>query len=130
MGIAAFVVSNIVQVARQLFFAQESLHSKVSEECGRAIKEEMVAIERARTTASLSIEQEAVRAKFTAERALARQASPNDLDKACATDPAGPQARAALARFERAAESHALREATDLRPVRLDAESFISGPPR
>ncbi|MBX3207860.1 MAG: hypothetical protein KF764_22635 [Labilithrix sp.] len=132
--VAAFVVSNIAQVARAVFGEPESETAageprfpKVGPACAERVEAELVAIEKAREAASSEKSAEAARGRYESERRAARTPA---LEQACSGDPHGADALASLARFERAAESHALRTATELRPVRLAAQSFISGHPR
>jgi hypothetical protein len=129
--VAAFVVSNIWQVARALFGASESAAevaaaAKVHPDCAAAIAREIEAIEKARSTASMEANGEAAKDRYDRERRSSQKAT----DTVCAAEPQGSEALAALARLERAAKAHAVRDATELRPVRLAAQSFIRGQPR
>ena len=132
--VAAFVISNIAQVARALFgapetetAAAEARFPKVGPDCGKTMEEQIKAIEQARVAASTEPTADAAKARFTSERSSGREKSPA-VERACSSDPHGKDALAALARLERAAESHALRTAGELSLVRLGAQSFISGP--
>ena len=80
-----------------------------------------------RAAASAEPNGDAAKARYASERTATR--SP-ELERACSADPSGQDALAALARFDRAAESHSVRLATELTPVRLAAQSFISGHPK
>lgn len=129
--VAAFVVSSIGQVARALFGAPESaaeaaVTAKVDPGCAAAIAREIESIEEARSTASMESNGEAAKDRYDRERRVSQEGP----DRACAADPQGSEALAALARLERAARAHAVRDATELRPVRLAAQSFIRGQPR
>ncbi|MDF2698044.1 MAG: hypothetical protein K0S65_6427 [Labilithrix sp.] len=127
--VAAFVVSNIAQVASALFggtaAAAEASGPTVGPACGKSLNDQLVAIDKALLAASSEPNDEAARARYASERRAAR--SP-ELEQSCAADPAGTDALAALARFDRAAESHAVRTVTELRSVRMAAQSFIRGP--
>ncbi len=133
--VAAFVVSNIAQVARALFGAPESEAAaaepsrfpKVGDACGELLKGQLQAIEKARVSASTEPDGDAAKARYASERSASR---PPELDRTCSADPNGTDALAALARYDRAAESNALRLAAELTPVRLSAQSFISGHPK
>lgn len=130
--VAAFVVSNIAQVGSALFGANgggaqaaAARFPKVNEICAQVIADEVVAIDKALLAASSEPSGEAARARYASERAGRRT---SDLERACGADPNGTDALAALARFDRAADSHAVRTATELSPVRLSTQSFIRGP--
>ena len=133
--VAAFVVSNIVQVARAVFgspeneavAAEASRFPKVGPACGALLEAQLQAIEKARAAAATEPNGDAAKARYANERSAAR--SP-ELEPTCSADPSGTDALAALARFDRAAESHSVRQASELTPVRLAAQSFISGHPR
>jgi hypothetical protein len=128
--IAAFVVSNVTQVGRQIFGpnggAATKPAAKVNDACAKAIEGEMRVIELARLAASTEQSEAAAATRYASERERARS---RDLEPACSGDPSGADALAALARFDRASESHAVRIASDLTPVRLSTQSFISGHP-
>ena len=134
--VAAFVVSNIAQVARALFGAPEdeaaaaepSRFPKVGPACAKLLAAHVESIDKARLAASTEPNGDAAKARFASERGAAR--SQSELEHTCSADPAGNDALAALARFDRAAESHAIRLASELTPVRLAAQSFISGHPK
>jgi hypothetical protein len=131
--ITLFVISSITQIARKVFGgpdaaeAQSARFPKVGTECGEALKEAMGAIETTRLAASTENGADAAKARYVSERRVHRR---TDLDGRCGADPHGTEALAALARLDRAAESNAVREARELSPVRLAAQSFISGPTR
>lgn len=128
--VSAFVVSNIVQVARALFGSEGTTASVpapvIKGDCANLLKAQTTEIDRARVLASEEQSGEAARATYAAARKKAREQA-GDLDRACTSDPRGTDALAALARLDRAAESHAVRTAAELSPVRLAAQSFISG---
>ena len=133
--VAAFVISSIAQVARKVFGEPETLAGAAdarlpkvsSSRCAAALAQEIAAIDNARAIASTEENKDAAKARFSRER---REKTTADAPGACAEDPHGTEALASLARFDRAAEAHALREASELSPVRLAAQSFISGHPR
>jgi hypothetical protein len=133
LGVAAFVISSIVQVGRALFFGTpepttttEAAEKAVGENCARLLEEHDQAIAQARIAASTAPDGDAARALYAKWRLPTKERQP-ELDQACAGDPHGADALAALARFDRAAESHAVRTASELSPVRLSAQSFIRG---
>ena len=133
--VAAFVVSNIAQVARAVFgvpdtaaaAADPSRFPKVGAACAELLEAQLRAIDEARAAASTEPNGDAAKARYATLRSAARSA---ELEQTCSADPSGPDALAALARFDRAAESHAIRLASELTPVRLAAQSFISGHPK
>ena len=95
--------------------------------CARAIEDDMRAIEAARLVASTEKTGGAAKDRYAAERRLARERSA-DRDVVCHDAPQRIEALAALARLDRASEAHAVRESSELSPVRLAAQSFIRGP--
>ncbi|MBX3212993.1 MAG: hypothetical protein KF850_13225 [Labilithrix sp.] len=132
--VAAFVISNIAQVASAVFGEPDSVEAaggptfpKVGPACAEVLGAEAAAIDEARQAASAEATADAARARYERERSTKR--SP-ELERVCSADPHGIDARASLARLERAAEAQAVRTVTELRPVRLSAQSFISGHPR
>jgi hypothetical protein len=130
--VGAFVASSIAQVAFHVFGAaggEVLATGRVGDACARAIGEAIDGIDRARTVASAEANADVSRARYANERAREGKQSAN-VEAACSGDPRGTEALAALARLDRAAEAHAIREARDLSPVRLAAQSFISGPNR
>lgn len=128
LGVAVFVVSSILQVGGALFGtgARADSAKAVAPACGRLLEEQSRAIELARVAASAEPSAEAARARYAAERQPGR-ALTGEIDRTCAEDPRGKDALAALARFDRAAESHAVKTAAELSPVRLASQSFIRG---
>ncbi len=141
--VTAFVVSNIWQVARAVFFTPESEAEmarapKVGEECSRALKQSIRAIENARLAASMEPNGDAAKARYTRERRQpslgligdAPQEPAGDPKGACSSDSHGTAALAALVQLDRTAETHAVRDARELSPVRLATHSFIRGQPR
>lgn len=128
LGVAAFVVSSIQQVAGQVFLSpkdegEAQIHPKVATDCESALRLEIEAIEKARIAASRELNPENARATYAALRPPA--SPPIEVKTACAKDPNGLAATAALVRLDRAAETHAFSESNDLRAVRLAAQSFI-----
>lgn len=135
--VTAFVASSIAQVGGALFGAgtggsgtrgalPESTFPVASPDCARLLEEDSQAIELARAAASLEVDGDAAKARFARDRAAARDRAPAR-DRVCGGDSHDGDALAALARLERAAESHAIRTATELSPVRRGAQSFIRG---
>lgn len=131
--VAIFVASSIVQVARAVFFtpaseAESAVSPKVGVECGQALAEQIRAIDEAQKLASSEPNADAAKARYTSERRAwdDRDGTPKP-KQACASDPHGPEALAAIARLDRTAEAHSIRDASELRAVRLTAQSFIRG---
>lgn len=123
--VGAFIISNIWQVARVTFGEQSGASiPKVEAACGAAIEKEIAAIDRARETASAEHDGEAARATYAA----ARKKESSDAKTACANDPHGVDALAAVGRLDRSAESHAVRDASEIGPMRQTARSFIRVP--
>lgn len=131
--VAAFVLSSIAQVARPLFGipqaeAARPAAAQVGAPCAAKLSEQIRAIERARSVASEAPSDDEARAAYVRERGADRDRA--ELEQACAGDPNGTEALAALARLDRAAEARASKDAAELTTVRLGAHSFISGHPR
>lgn len=124
VGVGAFIWSNIWQVARVTFGDQSRDIPRVEAACGAAIEREIGAIDRAREAASGERDADSARATYAATR----KSDASDLKTACATDPNGPDALAAVGRLDRAAESHAVRDANEIGPMRRNARSFIKVP--
>jgi hypothetical protein len=118
--VAAFTISNVVQVATVVFASPEAA-PKVGPACAVFIEENALAIESALRAALSETDRDAAKARYSSERGHS-----SGTTKACEADPNGPAALAALARLDRAAESQAVRTATDLHSVRVAAQSFIS----
>lgn len=125
--IALFTFSNIWQVAHRVF-GEGSAESRpsvaVGAACGEALGAEIADIERARLLASTERTGDSARSRYARERTHKTLLG----SAGCEADPGGLEALAALARLDRAAEAHAVRESTELSPVRLAAQSFIRGP--
>jgi hypothetical protein len=129
--IAVFVVSNVWQVAVVVFAEPTELGPRVTDvRCQEALKKEIQAIETARQRAISEESVESARSRYEHERAETTETRRDAPSTACASDPQGAAALAALAQLDRASESRALRDVGELRPVRLFARSFISGHPR
>lgn len=125
--IAVFTFSNIWQVARRVFgegSAETPPSVAVGPACGESLAAEIADIERARLLAATERTADAARARYTRERTHKTLL----VSGGCEADPNGQEALAALARLDRAAETHAVRESSELSPVRLAAQSFIRGP--
>jgi hypothetical protein len=117
--LAVFVASNVVQVARRVFGDVDDV-ARVDPPCAAAIESEMRAIDAARMAATTELGAEEARARYARERKSAAAASTSCKDQ--------EEALAALARFDRASEALAVRTSSELRPVRLAAQSFIRSP--
>lgn len=128
--VAAFVISNIWQVAYVLFVAEPASEAdasrtpKVTGACKAAIAEEMSSIAAAAEIASREPDGDTARSRYMKER----RGNTRSPGAACTSDPHGTEAMAALERLDRASQAHTVRDATELRAVRLSAQSFISGP--
>jgi hypothetical protein len=128
--VAAFVASSIFQVARRVFDPRASADVKgtipagVGAECGRALAEAIGAMDTARIAASRENGADAARSRYTS---APHGPAPAALEERCRADGEATEALAALARFDRAAEAQAVRDASELSPVRLAAQSFIRG---
>ncbi len=127
--IGLFVISSIYQVARRVFGdpADGSGGTLIEGPCAQAIEDEMRAIEAARLAASTEKTGDAAKDRYLAERRISGERSA-DRDALCRDAPQRIEALAALARLDRASEAHAVRESSELSPVRLAAQSFIRGP--
>jgi hypothetical protein len=143
--LAVFVASNIVQVARVVFATPSpdgSAHSptrppdtpKVGPACADALTAEIRAIDVAQALALVEPNVEAAEARYATERRSpsikTKQGTTDDPRRACANDPSGADAIAAVARLDRIAETHAVHAAGELSTVRLAAQSFIRDVPR
>lgn len=125
--VALFTFSNVWQVAWRVFgpdAAAAPPSMAVGDACGAALSSEIRDIERARLVASTEKDGPTAKDRYARERAAQKGAAA----RVCDADPHGTDALAALARFDRAAEAHAVRESSELSPVRLAAQSFIRGP--
>lgn len=125
--VAAFVVSNVWQVAVTIFGDRDSRtnYPKVGEACGNAIQAEMASIEKARVAAAATKDGQTASSTYASAR---KDGGGSDAKAACASDPNGTDALAALERLDRAAESHAVRDASEIGPMRNSARSFIRVP--
>lgn len=125
VGVGAFILSNVWQVARVTFGDQTGENfPKVEAACAAAIEQEIAAIDRARIAASGERDGVSARAAYAA----ARKKEASDPRVACASDPHGVDALAAVGRLDRSAESHAVRDASEIGPMRQSARSFIKVP--
>ena len=125
--VALFTFSNIWQVAWRVFgpeAAESPPSMAVGGACGAALSTEIRDIERARLVASTEKDGPTAKDRYTRERSAQKGAA----TRVCEADAHGTDALAALARFDRAAEAHAVRESSELSPVRGTAQSFIRGP--
>ncbi len=128
--VALFTFSNIWQVAWKVFgpdAAEAPPSMAVGDVCGTALSTEIRDIERARLVASTEKDGPTAKDRYARER-MGHPGEKGTSARVCETDPHGTDALAALARFDRAAEAHAVRESSELSPVRLAAHSFIRGP--
>ncbi len=128
-GVGAFVASCIWQVAFAVFAgggAAEPTSLKVERACADGIEELILGVDVALAGVAVGgHEQEARRSYATArDTKWTRRA---EIEQACANDPNGKDALAAVARYDRAAEATIVRQANELTLVRNQAQSFISG---
>ncbi len=120
---AAFVISNIWQVGLTLF--GDAPHEAVAQgPCRAGIEELSGALDRA---AKAAVE---ARDDADAERRYSEARRPEwdryeEVRRACAAQPRGVDAMAALTRLERAHRSAVGRSAAALAPVRREVDSFI-----
>jgi hypothetical protein len=119
---AVFIVSSTIQVASAVF--RSPLEApKVGAPCGAYIAALIAGVDAAiEAAASAADGEEAKKRYLESRRIVDRQASG---ERTCAEDPHGGEALAAVARYDRAAETFAARRGTELSPVRLRAQSFI-----
>lgn len=128
--VAAFVISNIAQVASALFgsgaaeAASAGGAATVGPACAEELRGAIARVELARAAASTEPNGDAAKARYERERQPPPAADP---ERACAGEARGHEALAALARLDRAARTRALRDAEQLKTVRRGAQSFISG---
>lgn len=126
--VAAFVVSNVWQVARQVFVDPAAADAPVvGPACGALLAEEDASIRAAEEAALRAKDDEEARRAYDAARTASRARAP-ERERACAGDPQGALALAAFARLDRAAQAHVARRGAELSPVRLAAQSFIRVP--
>ena len=128
--VAAFTLTNIWQVAWRVFgsdAAESPPSMAVGDACGTALSTEIRDIERARLVSSTEKDGATAKDRYARER-IGHPGEKGASSRVCEADPHGTEALAALARFDRAAEAHAVRESSELSPVRLAAYSFIRRP--
>lgn len=118
-----FVLTSTVQVSSAVFSSNESVtpEAKVGERCGAAIATLIQGVDDALAAAGASAAEEAKRRYLEKRREVPRE----EAERACADDPHGAEALAAVARYDRAAETFAARRGSELSPVRVRAQSFI-----
>jgi len=97
----------------------------VGQGCATAVRDEIAAIDQARTLASHETDGALARQRYADQRSARHGKT---ADGACAADPHAADVLAALARFDRAAQAQAGRDADELSPVRRAAQSFIRVP--
>ncbi len=121
---SAFIVASIVQIARAVFQDDARIHAVASEACAATLRAEAGAIDRALAAAAAASDaREGERMYF--ETLSADPLLEDRGRRACASDAAGADALAALARLHRAAESSVRRQSAALGPVRREVYSFI-----
>jgi hypothetical protein len=124
---AAFIVSSVWQIAAQLFgfgAASRPEAPRASAACATGLRELAAAVDRGSAAAQGAGSADEAEQRY--KDAVAKTWSEKDqLLRPCQDDPAGPEAMAALARLDRAAEGAARRQAGELGPVRREVESFI-----
>jgi hypothetical protein len=126
---AAFILSSVWQISSQVFgFAGASPPAarRVGAACAGALHKDVLAIDLALVDAepvSMVGPEEAAGAYQHAK--LRGWVDDTRLAESCAGEAAGPDAIAALFRYERAAEGAVRRSSTELGPVRREVESFI-----
>jgi hypothetical protein len=128
VGVAAFVVSSTAQVAIAVFGTSSTggTSASVGPACADGLKELVAGIDFAMVDA-LSIDHtDDARHRYVVARDAkwSRRAA---IDEACVNEPNGKDALAAVARYDRAAEASVVRHVSELSPVRIQAQSFISG---
>jgi hypothetical protein len=118
-----FVLASIAQVAGAVF-AGDRVHGVASAGCAAALREHASALDRALAAAAPAADLKEAERLY--QDALGAHAGTNDGDPvACASDPVGADAMAALARLRRATESAVRRQSSALGPVRREVDSFI-----
>ena len=139
--VAAFVVSNISQVAHTLFGSpgrsapsERTSADALDPACAERAATYIKAIDAARAAAVLETDVEASHVAYAREReaTLSRAGigGPSALERACERDPRSLDALAAVTRLDRVSESSASRMIDELSPVRTSARSSISGSTR
>lgn len=121
---SAFIVSSTAQVAWALFATPAAAGPPTGEACAVAVRDLAQAVDRALVAGT------GAREPAEAERRYAEARRPEwdrreDALRACAGDPAGLDAVAALARLDRAAAEAVRRQSAELAPVRREVDSFI-----
>jgi hypothetical protein len=128
---AAFVLSSVWQISSQLFgfgSASRPETRHVGATCAASIESSVVAIDTARLKPSGAMGPDEAYERYRKAKA-ASAIDDEKLQQGCAGDPSGPEALAALARYDRAAEASVRRRAVELGPVRREVMSFINRPP-
>lgn len=121
-----FIVTSTVQVALAVF-GEKAEAPKVTDRCGAHIAALIAAIDGAIDAAASAPDAEEGKKRYLASRTSHDGAAPKS---SCSEDPHGAEALAAVARYDRAAETFAARRGSELNPVRLRAQSFIRQVPR
>jgi hypothetical protein len=123
-GSAAFIVSSVWQIASAVFLPETTGNPRVGQACAAAIAELEHGVDRGVAAAVSNTNPDEAERLYQSSRGDAWQKK-DDLLRPCETEPVGPEAVAALARFDRAAASSLRRHVTELGPVRREVESFI-----
>lgn len=125
--LGTFVVSNIAQVFRVLYFGPESernARAVQAEPCRRELTTLADGLERATIEAASARDAAKAEASYHEKRAALSPAFLS-AERACAAETNGPEALAAMTRLDRAAEATARRRGEALAPVRREVDSFI-----
>lgn len=125
---SVFIVTTTVQVAGAVF-GDKAEPPKVTERCGAHIAALVAGIDAAIDAAAGAPDAEEAKKRYLASRHAA-SAKASGTAPSCNQDPHAPEALAAVARYDRAAETFAARKGSELNPVRLRAQSFIRQVPR
>lgn len=127
--VAAFVISNIAQVVRILYFAPDEPGARAvrGEPCRADLGALVHGIERAAAEASAARDADDAVAVYREKRG-ALAATWASAETTCHAEPNGPEALAAMTRLDRAAEGAAREKGIRgalLAPVRREVDSFI-----
>lgn len=121
---AAFIASSVVQIASAVFRSTSGGPRRASTGCAEAITRLTAAVERARSAASVPAGGDPAQ-RYAEAKQPEWGADRDGLTRHCDADPVGPDALAALARLDRAAEASVHRQTAELAPVRREVDSFI-----
>lgn len=123
---AVFVGSTTYQVAVELFGNRSAIADapRVGGACAAGLRALATAIDPVLSTTQRAADRDEAKRLYDAAKQPVWQHYP-DVARACEAEPNGPDALAALLRFDRAAEGVAFRTAVDLARVRREVDSFI-----